>query len=140
MAVRLKPDGTWEFDSPKEALEFRRLETQGKPVSKPEALTAEPGRKPHAQRARTANHERETKAFRLLAAAGTKGVSSYEMVTPLGLPGARSVSGVIQGMNRYLRQVANGAPLDKIMWRTGRPGNKRFFVDVAKLRELKIVA
>jgi hypothetical protein len=138
MAVRLKYEGvTVECDTAEEAVEYEQLRQGG---WTPKASSA-PAPKPPAEREVQGPEDdaRSATAFRVIAAAGTKGVPTDDLVPKLHLPNGRALSGVTQAMRRRLALVANGTPVDELLWSKGKPGNRRWFVNAAKLKELGLV-
>jgi hypothetical protein len=148
MAVRLRPDGTWEFDTLDEAVEFERRKTSV--PAQPAAPTPRPseGREGGKLRklvelntagVRWSDQAHASKGLKLLAAAGAKGIDSDTLAADLGLDTPRGLSGVAQGMRRRISAVSNGTPVNKILWTEGEPGELRWFVDPQKLKELGLV-
>lgn len=133
MAVRLRPDGTWEFDLLREAVEFERLK------ARPSAPVAASRPSPAEPRESTDQDKRSMKALRVLVSVGRKGIPTSEFAPQLGLAHSKGISSVAQQVRRRIAAVANGTPVDKIFWAEGRAGNRRWCVDAAKIKELGLV-
>ncbi len=132
MAVRRRPDGTWEFDSVAEAAEWERLRTGARPT--PREAAASTVTRPAPAEPKGLSDKRAVDALRLLTSAGKRGLPTAELAPHLGLSNLRGFSGVAQGIRNRIKEAGNGTPVDRVFW--GKDG--RWFVDVEKVKELGI--
>jgi hypothetical protein len=146
MAIRLRPDGTWEFDTAADALAFERQRkakggSQGTLTATEPTKPAKPSRDYRAERERAGRggEDRAVPALKLMVDAGSKGVSTDTLSSELGLVSARGFSGVLQGIKRNVNGKCNGMPFDQLVWSKGKPGRKVWFADGRKLREHGVI-
>lgn len=148
MAIRRRPDGTWEFDSIEEAIQFdRRLATPLRAAEGgPTARTHEDVHAPAISRQpvrsdRLPQEERVAKALQMLAAADARGLLTEEMAPMLELANLKGFSGVAQAIRKRIIEVAtNGTHVSKVFWSSGKKGRPaRWHVDAHKLKEFGLL-